>query len=192
MATFGWQGIPWANNWEFFGFNFQNNVSTGSFLAPDNGTVTAVVFNCAALSGSGSGMTARGGIWDGSGNLLSGGSSVPLPYIIAQPGPYAWQTSSMSWAMTLGQTMRIGWWRLPSAAAGDNLIGFANGGTTLYGTTAGSTTIGAFSQVATDAKQIGVYIIYTPATPPPAPAPPQQIQNRQVVYELMRRGELPG
>lgn len=191
MATYGWQALNWAVNWEFFGFNTQNNVSSGPFLAPDNGTVTAVVYNTALLSGSGGPMTSNGCIWDGSGNLLAAGSANPLPAIAAQPGPYAWQTSSMSWAMTIGQTMCIGWWRDPHAGAGDNLIGFANGGQIRFGTTANSGAAGAFSQVSTQGVTVGVYIVYTPATPPPAPAPPKQIQNRQFIYELMRRGDIP-
>lgn len=192
MATFGWQAINWSSGWFFFGFNTENNVSTGNLAAPDNGTVTAITFNCGLLSGSGGPMVANGCLWNGSGALLVAGSQVTLAASGQHAGPYTWNTSTCSFAMTAGQTIRMGWWRDPHSAAGDNIFGYANGGTTLYGTTANSSAPGSFGQDGSQAIQMGIYITYTPATPPPAPAPPQQIQNRQVVYELMRREELPG
>jgi hypothetical protein len=187
VATYGWQAIGWSSSWEFWGWNTENNVSTGNFLAPDNGTVTAVVFNCANyLNGQAGPMVANGCIWDGSGNLLVAGSQVTLPTDTQHAGPYAWNTSTMAWAMAVGQVMRLGWWRNPALAAGDNIFGYATPGQTLLGTTANSVAAGAFGQDSSQTLQIGVYMVYTPAVPPPAPAPPRQIQNRQVVWELMR------
>lgn len=196
MATWGWDTPNWTSGWVFYGFNTENNVSSGvANFPPPGGTVTAIVFNCALLSGSGGPMSAQGCLWSASGALLVAGSAVSLPGRGAGPGPYAWQTSTCSYAASSGQAMAMGWWRSPANAAGDNLIGYGVGGASLLGTTAGSTSPGAFSHDSNLGGTIGVYVIYTPGTAPPAPAPPPppaaQNVRRANVYELMREGLLP-
>lgn len=196
MATAGYNGFAFVDNWVFFGFNTDNNV--GVYLVmPQDGTITAVNFNCAALAGSGSGMVANGCIWDTNGNLLGNGAQVSLPYRAAGPGPYAWQTSGgMGLVVSGGTLILIGWWRSPQSGAGDNLWGFGNGNTEFRGTTANSVAPGAFSADASSGRQIGAYITYTPSgTPPPTPGPPPAtalpIPPMESLYEQRRRRMLP-
>jgi|SRR5215469_303244 len=196
MATFGWQGINWGFSWEFFGWNTENNISTGNLAMPSpGGTVTAISFNCDNFrNGQPGPMVANGCLWDGSGNLLVAGSQVTLASVGQHAGPYTWYTSTCSLALAQGAVFRMGWWRDPALAAGDNIFGYGSGGTTLLGTTANSVAPGSFGQDGSQSLQIGVYITYTPSTPPPAPGPPftpTKVRNQQAIVELMNQRLLP-
>jgi hypothetical protein len=189
MSTYGWLSPNWSSSWKFFGFNTSNNIAAGGGM-PEAGTITAVSFNCDALSGSGSGMTAVGCVWTTGGSLLGHGSTVNLNYANAHAGPYTWHTSTgLSLAMTAGENFYMGWWRLPSSGAGDNIWGYANGGTEYQGTTANSTSPGAFSQNATATDQIGVYVTYTPSgVGPPAAPNVLNAQDQQFIYHAIEDG----
>src|SRR5215469_2730145 len=149
--------MNWASGWLYYGQNTENNISTGNLSMPEAGTITDIIFNCdmSPITGPGP-MVANGCLWDGSGNLLVAGSQVPLASQGQHSGPYNWHDSSCSYAIGAGATFRMGWWRDPHLGAGSNIYGYATGGSTLLGTTVGSSGPGAFGQDGSGAYQIGI------------------------------------
>lgn len=162
MPTFGSQ----PGSWTSYAFNGFNNNNQQAFLANvPAGTVVVSSLSC-YFSGDTAPLGAQLCIWDSTGTLLASTPKFNAPTGTQTTGGQSWQTQSLSGTIDLtGRTqVYLGWWRDP--ASGNNCIFSYASGSSVYSTTANSTSAGNLGTTSAGPGAIGAYATYTTTTVP--------------------------
>ncbi len=161
MSTLG--ASPSFNSWYWYGTNVMNQVWMGWYTMPVTGVVTGISFYADSYSGS---TTFQGIVWNSSGGVYFGGSTVSCGAGGQSVGGQHWHTSAVSnVTVPSGTSIGIGWWRSPggsmlySAGPSGSPNAYGNGPVSAPSAQTGGTALG---------YQVGAYITYSQVSAPTA------------------------